>query len=130
MHPLLKATLIGLAVYVVVGRIPLLGGLLGWGALILTGLLATRWSAERLAGASSPAAWGLGVGALLGAVVATLGTIAAILLDATAASMGSVIGAFGALSGLVHLLIAPVVGGLWGGIGGLIGGAGTRRSEA
>ena len=44
--------------------------------------------------------------------------------------MGSVVGAFGALSGLAHLLIAPLVGGLWGGIGGLIGGAGTRRSKS
>jgi len=137
MNAFWKAFGLGLLAYFLVGRIPLIGGILGWGALGLAGALLLRFAAGRLGGMRSPAGYGFGMGALVGAAVAVIGVLLNLGLDLVVLTHAHTTTAAGAAAGLgaglngigsiIHLFFAPFVGGFFGGFGGLIGAAGSRK---
>ena len=132
-----KAFGLGLLLYFVAGRIPLVGGILGWVALGLAGFFLARFAVDRLSGMRSPAGYGFGMGALVWAVVAVVGVLLNLALDlvvltnahaTTAAGAAAGLGAgLNGLGSVIHLFFAPFVGGFFGGFGGLIGASGIRK---
>lgn len=131
MSPFWRALGLGVLLYFLGGRIPFVGGILGWIALGLGGFLLARFAADRLSGMQSPVGYGFGMGALVGAVVAVIGVLLNIGLDLVVISHVGAAGAAGAglsaIGGIIHLFFAPLVGGFFGGLGGLIGAAGIRK---
>lgn len=137
-RPFLSALLVGVVLYFIAGRIPVINGMAGWAALAAAAYLYTKWASQRMSQVGSAVGYGAGIGAILGASVNLIGVIlnmayAAVILSASthaisqaetpnaAAALAGFGASFSMASNFVHLFAAPIVGGFWGALGGLIG---------
>ena len=141
-----KTLLLGVVAYFIVGRIPVINGILGWAVLVLVGVYFVRSLGETLRAKNSPVGYGLGMGALLGLIVNVVGVLLNIVLalvmlsaassaaQANPGNVGTAAAGLGAAysgaSNFVHLLFAPVVGAFFGGLGGLVGSAALPKNTS
>lgn len=139
-NPFLRTAMIATIAYFVVGRVPILHGVLGWIVLIGAPFLLIR-NNPALDTMSSPLGYVVGMGALVGAIANEVGTVLGIFFNLVVASIGAAsstvaggVTALGAGVGitfqLVHLLYGPFVGAVLGLIGGLIAGSMRPKSPS
>ncbi|WP_053958365.1 hypothetical protein [Sulfobacillus thermosulfidooxidans] len=139
-HPFAAIVGLGIVLYFIAERVPLINGLVGWIVLISMPILWSRWNASALTSRESPVGYAVGIGVLVGALVdligAILNTIFLGIVTVLFQSMGNATGLAGATGAglittfsIVHWFIAPFVGGFLGALGGLIGGASLPRSR-
>jgi hypothetical protein len=112
--------------------------LLCWSIVVVAAVLYPRQIAEKIDAMASAVGYSVGMGALLGVIINTIGVLLGVIfLSALAASARhpgaegvSLFAGLGALGGIAVLFGAPFWGAVLGALGGLIGGSMHTRSGA